>query len=164
MLDIKFMQKMSFKTRKSYVDHIFYKGKDVFGRKFKPYSRNKTKWASILARKAERGKIPKEGISYGEAKRMGILQRQRSEFAGTTSPVLSADLLNDTKSFFTATSFGIRFAKDGHKVKHLNNMKRELSSQKQPFPKKIIETIEKDVRREIAKQFPNKTTKIVLGK
>ena len=29
MLDIKFMQKMSFKTRKAYVDHIFEKGKDV---------------------------------------------------------------------------------------------------------------------------------------
>ena len=164
MLDIKFMQKMSFKTRKAYVDHIFYKGKDVFGRKFKPYSRNKTKWASILARKAERGKIPKEGISYGEAKRMGILQRQRSEFASTTSPVLSGDLLNDAKPFSTPTSFGIKFASHGSKVKYLNDMKRELSSDKQPLPKKIIETIEKDVRREIAKQFSNKTTKIVLGK
>ena len=38
MLDLKFMQKMSFKTRKAYVDHIFEKGKDVFGRPFKAYS------------------------------------------------------------------------------------------------------------------------------
>jgi len=164
MLDLKFMQKMSLKTRKAYVDHIFYKGKDAFGRPFKAYSRNKTKWASILARKAERAKIPKEGISYGDAKKMGILQRQRAEFANTTSPVLTGDLLRDTKSFATATSFGIRFAKDGHKVKYLNEMKRELSAENQPFPKKILKTIEQDVGKEISKQFKNKTTKITLGK
>ena len=155
---------MSLKTRKAYVDHIFYKAKDVFDKTFKTYSTNKTKWASILARKEERAKIPKEGISYGEAKKMGILQRQRAEFASTTSPVLSGDLLRDTKSFATKTSFGIRFAKDGHKVKYLNEMKRELSAKNQPFPKKILKTIEKDVGKEIAKQFKNKTTKITLGK
>ena len=43
-------------------------------------------------------------------------------------------------------------------------MKRELSAENQPFPKKILKTIEKDVGKEIAKQFKNKTTKITLGK
>ena len=38
MFSLNFMQKMSFKTRKAYVDQIFEKGKDVFGRPFKAYS------------------------------------------------------------------------------------------------------------------------------
>ena len=141
MLDIKFMQKMSFKTRKAYVDHIFEKGKDVFGRPFKSYSKE-----------------------YGERKRANKFKRQSGAYATKVTPVLTGDLKNDAKPFATSTSFGIKFAAHGGKVALLNRMKRELSSDKQPLPKKIIETIEKDVRREIAKQFPNKTTKIVLGK
>ena len=43
-------------------------------------------------------------------------------------------------------------------------MGRVLSYTNQPLTKTIIKIIEKDVRREIAKQFPNETTKIVLGK
>ena len=141
MLDIKFMQKMSFKTRKAYVDHIFEKGKDVFGRPFKSYSKE-----------------------YGERKRANKFKRQSGAYATKVTPVLTGDLKNDAKPFATPTSFGIKFAAHGGKVASLNRMKRELSSDKQPLPKKIIETIEKDVRREIAKQFPNKTTKIVFGK
>tara|TARA_R100001510_G_C7656916_1_gene217641 strand:+ start:9736 stop:10161 length:426 start_codon:yes stop_codon:yes gene_type:complete len=141
MLDIKFMQKMSFKTRKAYVDHIFEKGKDVFGRPFKSYS-----------------------SKYGERKRANKFKRQSGAYATKVTPVLTGDLKNDAKPFATSTSFGIKFAAHGGKVESLNRMKRELSSDKQPLPKEIIETIEKDVNKEIKKQFPNKTTKIVLGK
>ena len=141
MLDLKFMQKMSFKTRKAYVDHIFEKGKDVFGRPFKAYS-----------------------AGYGEKKRANKFKRQSGGYANKISPVLTGDLKNDTKPFATANSFGVRFAAHGGKVVGLNRMKRELSAENQPFPKKILKTIEQDVGKEISKQFKNKTTKITLGK
>ena len=132
---------MSLKTRKAYVDHIFEKGKDVFGRPFKAYS-----------------------VGYGEKKRANKFKRQSGGYANKITPVLTGDLKNDTKPFATAASFGIRFAAHGGKVASLNKMKRELSAEKQPFPKKILKNIEQDVGKEIAKQFPNKTTKITLGK
>ena len=141
MLDLKFMQKMSFKTRKAYVDHIFEKGKDVFGRPFKAYSKD-----------------------YGEKKRADSFDRHNSAYANKVTPVLTGDLKNDAKPFATTTSFGIRFASYGNKVAGLNRMKRELSAENQPFPKKILKTIEQDVGKEISKQFKNKTTKITLGK
>ena len=141
MLDIKFMQKMSFKTRKAYVDHIFEKGKDVFGRPFKSYSKE-----------------------YGERKRANKFKRQSGAYATKVTPVLTGDLKNDTKPFATATSFGIRFAAHGGKVTSLNRSGRELSAENQPFPKKILKTIEKDVGKEIENHFKNKTTKITLGK
>lgn len=141
MLDLKFMQKMSFKTRKAYVDQIFEKGKDVFGRPFKAYSKD-----------------------YGEKKRANKFKRQSGGYANKISPVLTGDLKNDTKPFATANSFGIRFAAHGGKVVSLNRSGRELSAENQPFPKKILKTIEQDVGKEISKQFKNKTTKITLGK
>lgn len=141
MLDIKFMQKMSFKTRKAYVDHIFEKGKDVFSRPFKAYSKE-----------------------YGERKRANKFKRQSSGYSNKVSPVLTGDLKNDAKPFATTTSFGIKFAAHGGKVQSLNRMQRELSSEKQPLPKKILKTIEKNVGTEIASKFKNTTTKTVLGK
>ena len=92
---------MSFKTRKAYVDHIFEKGKDVFGRPFKAYS-----------------------AGYGEKKRANKFKRQSGGYANKISPVLTGDLKNDTKPFATANSFGVRFAAHGGKVVGLNRMKR----------------------------------------
>ena len=43
-------------------------------------------------------------------------------------------------------------------------MGRVLSDTNQPLPKTILKIIEKDVGKEISKQFKNKTTKITLGK
>ena len=141
MLDKKFFIKEGPIVRDKYRNHIFANAKDVNGKSFKGYSKE-----------------------YGERKRANKFKRQSGGYATKVTPVLTGDLKNDAKPFATPTSFGIKFAAHGGKVASLNKMKRELSSDKQPLPKKIIETIEKDVRQEIAKQFPNKTTKIVLGK
>ena len=163
MLDRKFFRSLSNAMRKDYVKHIFENGKDVFDKRFKTYSTNKTKWASILARKNERKKIPKEGLSYGEAKRMGILKRQASAYKNKTSPVLSGDLMNDAKSFSTNRSATIIFAKEGAKIKHLAEMKRKrvLTDKKQPLPKKVINYLNNEVDKEIKKQFP-KNKKVVI--
>ena len=141
MLSLKFMDKMSMKLRKLYDNHTFQRGKDVHGRHFKGYSEE-----------------------YGKRKRANSFKNQSAEFANTTSPVLTGDLRGDSTEFATPTSFGLRFASHGSKFKNLKKMGRVLSDTNQPLPKTIIKIIEKDVRREIAKQFPNETTKIVLGK
>ena len=161
MLDRKFFRSLSNAIRKDYVNHIFNKGKDVYGRKFKGYSTNKTKWASILARKNERKKIPKEGLSYGQAKRMGILQRQESAFANKTSPVLTGDFRDDAKPSSTAASASVKWASLGSRVEHLAKMGRKVTDDRQPFPKNIIQMIDKRVDREIKKQFP-KNKKVVI--
>ena len=141
MLSLKFMDKMSMKLRKLYESHTFQRGKDVYGRPFKAYSKE-----------------------YGKRKRANSFDGQSAQFANTTSPVLTGDLMGDSTEFATPTSFGLRFASHGAKFKNLKKMGRVLSDTNQPLPKTIIKIIEKDVRKEIAKQFPNKTTKIVLGK
>ena len=141
MFSLNFMQKMSFKTRKAYVDQIFEKGKDVFGRPFKAYSKD-----------------------YGEKKRANKFKRQSGGYANKIAPVLTGYLKNDTKPFATLNSFGIRFAAHGGKVVSLNRSGREMSSENQPFPKNILKTIEQDVGKEISKKFKNKTTKTTLGK
>ena len=141
MFSLNFMQKMSFKTRKAYVDQIFEKGKDVFGRPFKAYSKD-----------------------YGEKKRANKFKRQSGGYANKIAPVLTGELKNDTKPFATLNSFGIRFAAHGGKVVSLNRSGREMSSENQPFPKNILKTIEQDVGKEISKKFKNKTTKTTLGK
>ena len=162
------MTKMALKTRKKYVDHIFEKGRDVYDKPFKPYSTNKTKLASILARKSERKNIPRGGLSYGEAKRRGILQRQSGGYAQRVTPVMTGDLKNDAKPFSTATTFGIKFAAHGGKIDVMEKMnpKRVLTHDNQPLPEDMIDSIVKDVDKEMSKDklFKNETIKIKMKK
>ena len=165
MLDRAFMDKMAMKVRKRYVEHIFLKGKDVFGKKFKGYSTNVTKWASILARKNERKNIPKEGLSYGQAKKMGILKRQAKAFSNSTAPVLTGDFMNDCKAFSTSNSFGIKWASFGSRVDHLAKRDRKVTTKEQPFPEAIFKMISIDVNKEVKRKLPkSKTIRIKIGK
>ena len=132
---------MSMKIRKLYESHTFQRGKDVYGNPFKPYS-----------------------DKYGKRKRANSFPAQDAAFANTTSPVLTGDLRGDSTEFSTANSFGLRFVSHGIKFKGLKKMGRVLSAEKQPLPKTILKIIEKDVGKEIAKQFKNKTTKTTIGK
>ena len=145
MLSLSFMEKMSMKVRKLYESHTFQRGKDVYGNPFKTYSKE-----------------------YGKRKRANVFKRQKTQFANTTSPVLTGDLMNDSTEFSTPTDFGLRFAAHGSKFENLKKMGRVLSDEKQPLPKTIVKIIVRDVSKEIdkeiTKEFPDKTTKIVLGK
>ena len=141
MLSLSFLDKMNMKVRKLYESHTFKRGKDVYGNPFKAYSKE-----------------------YGERKRSNTFKNQAAEFANTTSPVLTGDLMGDSTEFSTANSFGLRFASHGAKFKNLKKMGRVLSDTNQPLPKTILKIIEQDVGKEISKQFKNKTTKITLGK
>ena len=145
MLSKAFMQKMAIKTRRLYVDHIFEKGKDVYDKPFKTYS-------SV----------------YGKAKRANKIKRQSAAYSNRVTPVLTGELKNDAKPFATSNSFGVRFASQGGKIKGLAKMnpKRVLTHDNQPFPKKIISMILKDVNKEVSKHptLKSRRIRIVLGK
>ena len=138
MLDKKFFRSLSNVMRKDYVDEIFNKGKDVYGRKFKGYS-----------------------TEYGKSKRANEFKRQESAFANKTSPVLTGDFRDDAKSSSTAGSASVKWASYGARVEHLAKMGRKVTDKRQPLPKKVIKMIDSRVDREIKKQFP-KNKKVVI--
>ena len=167
MLSKKFFKRLGTKALKMYKAQIFDRATDVRGNKFKGYSTNKTKWASILARKNDRKKIPKEGLSYGEAKRMGILKGQWAGSTGTKAPVLTQGFKNNFKfRGATANQFKIGWDSRGGIVNHLAKLGRLVTTQKDPFPKDVVIEIERQVIREIKrhKDMKSKHHKIVLGK
>ena len=115
MLDRKFFTRLAKDLVPMYRKHIFIKGLDVYGKKFKPYS-----------------------ALYGIAKRSGKLPRQATEFANTTSPVLSSDLLRDWKlQGVTSTGFKFGTLVYGGRVKNLAKRGRVLSTNMHPLPIKI---------------------------
>ena len=138
MLDKKFFRSLSNVMRKDYVDEIFNKGKDVYGRKFKGYS-----------------------TEYGKSKRANEFNRQESAFANKTSPVLTGDFRDDAKPSNTSNSASVKWAAYGSRVEHLAKMGRKVTDKRQPLPKKVIKMIDSRVDREIKKQFP-KNKKVVI--
>ena len=142
MLDKKFFTSLSNKMRKDYVELIFKKGKDVYGRGFKGYS-----------------------SEYGIKKRANKFKRQSGAFANTTSPVLTGDLMNDAKPSSTINSAKIRFAAHGGKINNLAKMGRVLTDDKQPLPKSVIAMIDREVGKAVKDKLPkNKRFKFKLGK
>ena len=115
MLDRKFFLELSKKVVPMFREHTFINALDVKGKKFKGYSKD-----------------------YGISKRTGKMFRQASEFANTTAPVLTSDLLRDYKLQGTSSSgFKFGFATRGGRVEHLAKMGRVISSESKPIPDKI---------------------------
>ena len=142
MLDTNFFRGLSNKIRKDYVEHTFEKGKDVFGRTFKGYSEE-----------------------YGIAKRANKFNRQASAFKNKTSPVLTGDFMDDAKPSHTRNSASVKFAAHGGKVNHLAKMGRKVTDNRQPFPKGVINMIEREVKKKVDSKFPkNKVVKIRIKK
>ena len=142
MLDKMFFKSLANVIRKDYVNHIFDKGKDVFGRSFKGYT-----------------------TEYGTRKRANEFKRQSGAFANKTSPVLTGDFMNDAKPSSTSGSASVKWAAHGSRVEHLAKMGRKVTDNRQPFPKNIIRMIDARVDKEIKRQFPkNKKVKIKIGK
>ena len=120
-----------------------------------------------MAKNSARKKIPKEGLSYGEAKRMGILKGQWAGSTGTTAPIVTKAFYNNLKfRGATANQFKIGWADRGGIVNHLADMGRIVTEEKNPFPKDVVIEIERQVIREIKrhKDMKSKHHKIVLGK
>ena len=131
MLDRMFMDDMAMKVRKRYVEHIFLKGKDVFGKKFKGYSEK-----------------------YKESKRSGRMFRQATEFKDSTAPILTSDLLRDWKLQGTsATGFSFGTATQGGKIANLAKLGRIISTDSNPLPKKIEKFIMNQATKYVKKRL-----------
>ena len=133
MLDRKFFLELSKKVVPMFREHTFINALDVKGKKFKGYSKD-----------------------YGISKRTGKMFRQASEFANTTAPVLTSDLLRDYKLQGTSSSgFKFGFATRGGRVEHLAKLGRVISSESKPIPDKIAKFVmaeaDKYVKKELGK-------------
>ena len=87
-------------------------------------------------------KFKRYSTEYGEAKRTGKLRRQATEFANSTAPVLTSDLLRDWTMRKTSTS-GFTFGTLAHggKVDHLAKLGRVISTEAKPIPDKIAKYV-----------------------
>ena len=143
MLDKIFFLKVAPNVRDRYMEHIFKKALDVFGKPFKAYT-----------------------SKYGQAKRANKFKRQASQYAGTNAPVLTSDLLRDYSLIKTASrGFQIGWTTLGARVEWLKKMGRVLTSKSQPMPDGVIKYLNNEAHSYIKKRLgPNKTTTYRIGK
>ena len=132
MIDKKFF-KIGANVVARFREHTFNKALDINGRKFKGYS-----------------------AKYGADKRGNKLKRQATEFANSTAPVLSSDLLRDWKlRNVTDSGFSFGTVAFGDKVKHLAKMGRVISKENKALPdsvaKYLMDQADKYVKKELKK-------------
>tara|TARA_Y100000310_G_scaffold19437_1_gene19069 strand:+ start:2542 stop:3054 length:513 start_codon:yes stop_codon:yes gene_type:complete len=132
--------------------------RNVFGKKYPPYSTFPSKWASMSMKVEARGLIPKEGISYADAKKTGQMKRQAESYARSRSPVLSGALMNDVMAGKGLLSNGMGFGNitEMGKVKSLEKQGRAIATNAQPLPKPV----EKWIMAEADKYTKKKWNKI----
>ena len=144
MLDKKFFRELAQNVVNMYRNHIFDKGLDVKGKKFKSYSKE-----------------------YGESKRAKKFKRQANEFANKTSPVLTGDLFRDFKlKRIKGDGFSFGTVSHGGKVIGLGKLGRDISTSKTPIPSNIAKFIVKEaedyIMGEMKKDFKDKRRNLRL--
>ena len=143
MLDKKFFRELAQNVVNMYRNHIFDKGLDYKGKKFKKYS-----------------------TEYTKAKRTGTLFRQDSNYKNKTSPVLTGDLLRDFKVIGNPNSDGFSFGTVSHggKVIGLGKLGRDISTSKTPIPsniaKFIVEEADDYIMQNMKKDFKDKKSNV----
>tara|TARA_Y100001963_G_scaffold160246_1_gene269594 strand:- start:5828 stop:6259 length:432 start_codon:yes stop_codon:yes gene_type:complete len=138
MLDKRFFEKYGPDVVSKFRKHIFEDAKDVFGNKFKKYSNR-----------------------YGKLKRADKFKRQASEFANSTAPVLTSDLLRDWKMVKEPYSSGFSFGTVAHggKVKNLKRLGRVITTRSKPVP----DGVSKFLDRSAVKYIKSKVKKNLKG-
>ena len=130
MIDRKFF-KIGANVVAKFREHTFEKALDINGKKFKGYS-----------------------AKYGIAKRANKLKRQASEFANSTAPVLSSDLLRDWKlRKVTNSGFSFGTVAFGDRVNHLAKMGRVISKDGKALPKEIEKYLMNEAEKYVEKKL-----------
>ena len=130
MIDRKFF-KIGANVVAKFRRHTFEKALDINGKKFKGYS-----------------------TKYGIAKRANKFKRQATEFANSTAPVLSSDLLRDWKlRKVTNSSFSFGTVAFGDRVNHLAKKGRVISKDGKALPKDIAKYLMKEADRYVQKKL-----------
>ena len=138
MLDRKDFIKIGDNVRDNYRTHIFTKGLDVNDKKFDDY------------------KEP-----YRTLKRTGQLKRQATQFADTTAPILTTDLLRDfgTIDVRDKNGFTMGWSISGGKIAGLAKKGRFLTTKEKPLPDSVLTFMIVEVDMAIRKNLgPDKTT------
>jgi hypothetical protein len=144
MLDKKFFLKYGPDTVAKFRKHTFIDAKDVFDKPFKKYS-----------------------TEYGDAKRANKFKRQATEFASSTAPVLTSDLLRDFKMIVKPNNKGFGFGTVAHggKVERLAKMGRVITADNQPVPDDIEKWLLRNGNKYIDKKLKKiKGFKVKIGK
>ena len=130
MIDRKFF-KIGANVVAKFRKHTFENALDINGKKFKGYS-----------------------TKYGIAKRANKFKRQATEFANSTAPVLSSDLLRDWKlRKVTNSGFSFGTVAFGDRVNHLAKMGRVISKDGKALPKDIAKYLMKEADRYVQKKL-----------
>tara|TARA_Y100000310_G_scaffold318014_1_gene371594 strand:+ start:293 stop:739 length:447 start_codon:yes stop_codon:yes gene_type:complete len=142
MLDAKFFFKIGPEVVAKFRKHTFMDALDIKGNKFPNYNKSPA------------------SIKYGEAKRSGKLFRQATEFANSTAPVLTTDLLRDwTMRKTSASGFTFGTLAHGGKVNHLAKLGRVISTEAKPIPGHIEKYIIKEANKYAKKQWKKEAEK-----
>ena len=130
MIDRKFF-KIGANVVAKFRKHTFEKALDINGKKFKGYS-----------------------AKYGADKRANKFKRQATEFANSTAPVLSSDLLRDWKlRKVTNSGFSFGTVAFGDRVNHLAKKGRVISKDGKALPKDIAKYLMKEADRYVQKKL-----------
>ena len=139
MLDKKDFIKIGANVRDNYRTHIFTKGLDVNDRKFRGY------------------KEP-----YKSLKQAGKLKRQATQFANSTAPILTTDLLRDYGSVYSTSSKGFKmgWSISGGKIKGLQKRGRLLTTTQKALPDAVAKFLDNEIDKTIKKKLGGDTTTI----
>ena len=139
MLDKKDFIKIGANVRDNYRTHIFTKGLDVNDTKFRGY------------------KEP-----YKSLKQAGKLKRQATQFANSTAPILTTDLLRDYGSVYSTSSKGFKmgWSISGGKIKGLQKRGRLLTTTQKALPDAVAKFLDNEIDRTIKKKLGGDTTTI----
>ena len=104
--------------------------------------------------------------SYENRKKTGKLRRQDSSFANSTAPVLTGDLMLDTKASAAPKENAIYIGWSSHayKLDHLRTNKRILTSKTYPINPDVIKKIMPSFNKELKRIMPKGSQTITIGK
>ena len=104
--------------------------------------------------------------SYQNRKQTNKLKRQDSSYANSTAPVVSGDLMIDTKSDFNVKEQAIYIGWTAHayKLEHLRKNGRFLTSHTHPINPRVIKKLMPSFNRELKRIMPKGTHTIKIGK
>ena len=104
--------------------------------------------------------------SYQNRKQTNKLKRQDSSYANSTAPVVTGDLMLDTKASAAPKENAIYIGWSSHayKLDHLRTNKRILTSKTYPINPDVIKKIMPSFNKELKRIMPKGSQTITIGK
>ena len=122
---------------------------------------------------ANKQPFPKYSKGYENRKQTNKLKRQDSSFANSTAPVVTGDLMLDTKASAAPKedAIYIEWSSHAYKLDYLRNIKsanapegRILTSKKYPINPDVIKKIMPSFNKELKRIMPKGSQTITIGK